>query len=60
MAFASNAAYRLGHEVHGAQNMMKTGVVSPRINQVAQPQLLDPTQALQVRMLKDIENNFVG
>lgn len=60
MAFASNARDRLGHEVHSAQYVMKTGVHGARIHQVTEAQLLDPTQALQVRMLEDIENNFVG
>lgn len=60
MPFAAYAIDRLGHEVHGAQHMMKTRVVGTRINQMTQAQLLNATQALQVRMLEDIENNFVG
>jgi hypothetical protein len=49
----------LRHEVHGTQNMMEARVVGAGIYEVAQAQLLDPAQALHVRMLEDIKNNFV-
>jgi hypothetical protein len=39
--------------------MMETRVVGAWIYEVAQAQLLDSAQALQVRMLEDVENNFV-
>lgn len=38
---------------------METRVVGAWIYEVAQAQLLDSAQALQVRMLEDVENNFV-
>ena len=60
MSFATNAIDRLGHEVHSAQDVMKTGVIGTRIHQMTQAQLLNPTQPLQVWMLEDIENYFVG
>jgi hypothetical protein len=55
-AYARNG---LGHEVHSAQNMMKTRMIGARVNEVTQAQLLNATQALKVRMLENIENNFV-
>jgi ribonuclease D len=39
--------------------MMEARVVGAGIYEVAQAQLLDPAQALHVRMLEDIKNNFV-
>jgi hypothetical protein len=40
--------------------MMKTRMIGTRIHQMTQAQLLNPTQPLQVWMLEDIENYFVG
>jgi hypothetical protein len=60
MTFSSDACYSLHHEVHGPQYMMKTRMIGTRIHQMTQAQLLNPTQPLQVWMLEDIENYFVG
>ena len=59
VALATDTRNSLRHEMHGAQYMMEARVVGTWIYEVAQAQLLDAAQALQVRMLEDIENNFV-
>ena len=38
---------------------MKTRMIGARVNEVTQAQLLNATQALKVRVLENIENNFV-
>lgn len=48
----------LQHKVHGTQGMMKTGVQGPGIDQMGQPQLLDPPQTLKITVLKDIEEQI--
>ena len=50
----------LAHQVHGAQGMVKTGVVSAGIDQMRHTQLPDPAKSLEVRMFHQFENQVVG
>src|SRR5690606_14098685 len=59
MSFATNNLYGEVHEVHGSQNMMKTGMQCSRIHQVGHAQLFDASQALHVRMFHKIKNELV-
>jgi len=46
--------------VHGSQGMVKSRMVCPGINQVAESHLRYPAQALKVRMGNQVENQVVG
>jgi hypothetical protein len=46
--------------MNGAQGMLKAGMGGTRINKTGEAQLFDPSQALQVRMLEQIEDEISG
>lgn len=60
MPLASNDLYRQIHEVHGAQNVVKTCVQSPGIHQMRHAKLLDAPKTLHVRVFYEVKNELVG
>lgn len=58
MSSAAQNADGFTHQMHSAQCMVKPGMVGTRIDEVAQPQLLDTPESLHQRMLNEVENNF--
>jgi len=57
-AFGSQYPYSLPHQVHCAKGMLKTGMVSRRVNIIGQPKLFDPAEALEPGMIHDIVHQF--
>ena len=43
------------HEMNTAERVMKTGVMSPRVDQIRESHLWDTAQSLEIFMLHDIE-----
>ena len=53
-ALFAQKRYRLLHEVHGAKGMVKTGMVRPRVDQVAEPHLRDAPESLEIRVFDQL------
>lgn len=59
IALTAQDVHRFPQQVHGADGVLEPGVICPRVNQVAQPQLLNAAQPLKPRMFDDIVNNLM-
>ena len=55
MPFTSQHLHGQTHQVHGAKSMVKTGMQSPRIDQMCHSQLFDIPQPLKIRMRNQIK-----
>ena len=57
-ALAAQNLYGFLHKVHGAQGVVKAGVVGAGVDQVAESELADAPQPLKVRVLDQVKNSF--
>ena len=60
ITLATQQLYGASHQMHGAKAVGKTGVVGSRIHQIGHTDLLDTPKSLEIRMLDDIEMQFIG
>jgi hypothetical protein len=50
----------LAHQMHGTECVMKTGMQRAGINNVCEPQLLDPAQPLEIRVINEVVKQVGG
>ena len=60
MTFDDQIVQGLGHQMRGPQCMMESMMMSPGIHQAGQTQLRYAAQALEIRVLDDIEDELIG
>ena len=58
--FKSQHLYRLSHQMHTAQSMVESGMVSTWVYQIGKAHLGNTTKSLKVGMGDQIKNKFIG